>query len=171
MTFEEQARVILQYRKKEQVDVFIQLCKKIKTDKLLSEFKYHSQTSPELKIQKEAFRKIKEFMLFQIKTNIVFVEHKELLKGLEKAFMFICFNNALKTGGASSRLSMDDMFRLSLLKMYFEISFPKHSALFTKDSLLHQLGSALINKTLSDKIEQAIERMIDELDKLNLNYK
>ncbi len=167
MNFEQEARVILRNQKSsEKVDEFIKLCSKIKGYGLLDEFYYQPETSIEVKTNRKAFKLIRQLLTLQITKKTHYVSLKILVEGLRKAFVFIQFNESLKTGGKPGGLSIGDFFQLTLLQTYFMGIFPTYSRKFTKGNILHQLGEALTGKPLSRNIDQQIEKMIEKLAEL-----
>lgn len=139
------------------------MCSKIENHGSLDAFYYQPETSDEVKTNRKAFKLIRQLLTLQIIKKSHFVSHEILVDGLTKAFTFIQLNESLKTGGNPGQLSIGDMFKLMMLKTYFEIVFPSYSGKFTQGNILHMLGEELTGKTLSRNIDQHIDNMIENL--------
>ena len=147
--YEKEARHILRYQKSpEKVEEFIKLCSEIKSYGSLDDFMYRPEKSIEFKANDRAFKLIRRLITLQITTKTQYVNLKILVDGLERAFMFLQLNESLNTGGSPGSLSIGDLFRLMMLKTFFEGIFPSRSNKFTKDNILHRLGVALTGKPL-----------------------
>jgi len=154
-------RHVLRYQNQTVVDEFIEAFKKTP---LL--FGYYFRSSDDKPVPKRTFEQEKAAFLAIIQVlesidNGVIdypVDVDDLQGALRDMAFMIGTHAPLKTGGRRSKLASEELCFLSLLRSYFQYFFPTKSSNFIRGNLLHQLGVALLDKSIPDSVNQMLDK-------------